>query len=543
MSDDWEAQEDAFFGEAISSSTSTSTSRSKSMSLDAGKIHNKHATKNVNNNNNNSMIDLLKEKAYSLNHLTHDRLRQFSNNIPSQYPAAAARNPPPNSSLLDNDNDCKPSSSAPMTSFRAPSAQPPINPTNISRNTSTNNIYKKITKKALQMQKHLSNQITVAIHTNHCIICGTFAPSPYKYHPFFPSERICAAHNECQITKCTACQRFEPGIGSGREEFSDLQDNDRKLCPACLRTVIVDSQDAIPLWSSVVDFLDIQLGVFFTSLDAAAATAAVAFNNNNDNTCGVGGKSNGGNLEAIKFQMKSIPILIVNHEGLNDPYVKGSGHGQGNTRGLCMYEYRQLPTFLARGKKESIGGGRLKDFLDSKRKQSSSTSAFQTILTSFANTATSTIQQHLRSSRITAILCLKGLPRDLVSSILAHEATHAWFKLHPSFDPIVPIPLKVEEGCCQLVAFIYLSHLEEHYNIIGNGDDYDGNHGKSNYYKNDQPSNLKLCQYFRHCIETDTSEIYGDGFRLAAEAYSKCNSVATVLEHVVAHKCFPSFSL
>ena len=41
----------------------------------------------------------------------------------------------------------------------------------------------------------------------------------------------------------------------------------------------------------------------------------------------------------------------------------------------------------------------------------------------------------------------------------------------------------------------------------------------------------------------DASEIYGDGFRLAAEACSKCDSVVTILEHVVEHECFPSFSL
>lgn len=498
---DWAAQEEAFFGEAVSAPTS----KPKSTSFSQGNVR-----KNSRKEKSTDMIQTLKEKANVINHSAQDRFRQLSSSIPTQYPGASRNTP---SFHSPPQNGCHPRESA------SPAPQPTnyLTPSYISNNpsptihsndtTNTKSKWSKLlTTKVTKFQKHLTKHINETIRTHQCMVCGAFAPTPYRYHPFFPSERICAFHNESEVIKCTACQRFGPGVGSGREEFADLQDNDRKLCPACLRTVIVDSQDAIPLWSSVIEFLDIQLGAFFNPLDTT--------------------KKNGNTLENIKTQMKSIPILIVSHDGLNDTYIRGSGHGKGNTRGLCVYEYRQISTFLNGGK--SIGGGRLKEFLDRKSKQSS-TNIFQTVLTSF-NTATSTIQQHMRSSRVTAILCLKGLPRDLVSSILAHEATHAWFKLHPNFNPSSPIPLQIEEGCCQLVAFLYLSHLERQYNAIANSD---------NCKDGDQPSNLKLCQYFRHCIETDTSEIYGDGFRLAAKAYAKCNSVATILHHVVIHRYFP----
>ena len=61
------------------------------------------------------------------------------------------------------------------------------------------------------------------------------------------------------------------------------------------------------------------------------------------------------------------------------------------------------------------------------------------------------------SVEVSAILCLTGLPSDLTASILAHEATHAWLRLHPDYVWDVPIPPCVEEGLCQLVAYLFLS--------------------------------------------------------------------------------------
>jgi hypothetical protein len=47
---------------------------------------------------------------------------------------------------------------------------------------------------------------------------------------------------------------------------------------------------------------------------------------------------------------------------------------------------------------------------------------------------------------VTAILCLSGLPRDLTASVLAHEATHAWIKLHPRFDVGNPFQFKLKKA-------------------------------------------------------------------------------------------------
>jgi len=49
------------------------------------------------------------------------------------------------------------------------------------------------------------------------------------------------------------------------------------------------------------------------------------------------------------------------------------------------------------------------------------------------------------------------LPSDLTGSILVHDATQAWFRLHPDFDFEIPTPPFVEELLCQLVAYLFLS--------------------------------------------------------------------------------------
>jgi hypothetical protein len=126
-------------------------------------------------------------------------------------------------------------------------------------------------------------------------------------------------------------------------------------------------------------------------------------------------------------------------------------------------------------------------------------------------------------SEITAILCLSGMPRDLTASVLAHEATHAWIKLHPEFKVRKMLPAQVEEGCAQLVAYLFLCDgLEPPRRHNGGG-----------------PSDEKLRQYFKFSIETDDNDIYGEGYRKAAAAYASIG-IEGLLNHVVRHQSFPA---
>uniref|UniRef100_A0A7R9ZT84 Protein DA1-like domain-containing protein n=1 Tax=Craspedostauros australis TaxID=1486917 RepID=A0A7R9ZT84_9STRA len=129
-------------------------------------------------------------------------------------------------------------------------------------------------------------------------------------------------------------------------------------------------------------------------------------------------------------------------------------------------------------------------------------------------------------SSVTAILCLSGLPKDLVASVLAHEATHAWIKLHPKYDMRNPIPPQVEEGCAQLIALLFLNDGLDPAPPLKNND-------------GTGPSDEKLRQYFRFSIETDDNDIYGTGYRKAAQAYSKVG-VLTLMTHVVMYQNFPT---
>ena len=133
------------------------------------------------------------------------------------------------------------------------------------------------------------------------------------------------------------------------------------------------------------------------------------------------------------------------------------------------------------------------------------------------------LTEYCGSVEVSAILCLTGLPSDLTGSILAHEATHAWLSLHPDYVSDVPIPPFVEEGLCQLVAYLFLS---------------EGLPMPSKLSINGEPSEENLRQFFRFSIESDESPVYGLGFRRASEAYAEIG-IEPLLSHVLRYRDFP----
>ncbi|GFH45732.1 hypothetical protein CTEN210_02206 [Chaetoceros tenuissimus] len=315
-----------------------------------------------------------------------------------------------------------------------------------------------------------------------CKICASTIESDhtgrvsYLKHPFFDDEYMCPKHSQDSYRKCTGCFRFEPIARS----FADLNDDNRCVCDACLRTVIVDSDDAKPLWNKVLSFLE-----------------------------------HGLKLPLFK-EMREIPILIVGHDALNAQMASSStGHGLGDstqimTRGLCLSEHQRGLNFLLPHMRFDR---KRSSFLPSNTESNGYT--YFTIPD--ANSSNP-------NSNVTAILCLSGLPSDLTASILAHEATHAWLKLHPHFDIAKPIPPQVEEGCCQLVAMLFLT---------------DGLGCTSATQVDGGPSDLKLRQYFKFSIETARDDVYGEGYRRAARAYAEIG-IEALLSHVVHYQDFPS---
>jgi len=287
-----------------------------------------------------------------------------------------------------------------------------------------------------------------------------------------------------EIRRCAGCHRFEPLFASPTKHFIDVGDSNtgRCVCLACCRTVVTSNDDAVPLWDKVIDFFEGPLGLI---------TSEESVNSSSNSSSSVG---------VTRQDLKRIPVLVVGMEALNDNTQKNGSKHYGShqimTRGLCLSEHNTTKSSSKSGqRRSSIGknGG----------------------------------------VGVTAILILSGLPSDLTASILAHEATHAWIKLHPNFPFTDPLPLRVEEGLCQLVAHLFLN---DGLDSIEHNLTFDTTTAFDN--KDESiPSDEKLRQYFRFCIETDES-VYGEGFRLAARAYAKMG-MQELLYYVALNHDFP----
>jgi hypothetical protein len=348
-------------------------------------------------------------------------------------------------------------------------------------------------------KKHpLHRQCYAELYGLKCTVCSAAMQNDangrvsYMKHPFFEGEYMCPKHSQ-EARRCTGCFRFEPIAAP----FADLNDENRCVCDACLRSVIVDSDDAKPLWAKVMQFLENNLKL------------------------------------PIWPGMKDIPILIVGHNALNDQMMNSTGRHGGSsqimTRGLCLSEHQRgvnfmLPHMRFDRKRSSF----LPSVTATAAATSSNSKSDNNGYTYFQIPDASTSNPN---SNVTAILCLSGLPADLTASILAHEATHAWIKLNPHFHVSKPIPPQVEEGCCQLIAMLFLTDglgcaSARESNGSGNGD---GN----------GPSDQKLRQYFKFSIETASDDTYGEGYRKAARAYAEIG-IEALMSHVVNYQEFPT---
>ncbi len=345
-----------------------------------------------------------------------------------------------------------------------------------------------------------------------CKVCknpipaDSFGRVSYIRHPFFEKEVMCPHHQgDRSVRKCTGCNRYEPQVGGG---FVDLGDDNRCVCDSCLRTVIVDSEDAKPLWGNVLQFFERGLKL------------------------------------PVWNAMRDIPILIVGHDALNDQMRGGhthAGHGGWSeqimtTRGLCLTEHHVGFNFLLPRMRFNQS---MSSFMPSASNAEAVGSARTGAGTGHTYFKIPDASKSNPNTAVTAILCLSGLPSDLTASILAHEACHAWFKLNPDFHISKPIPPQVEEGCCQLIAMLFLNDGLPDVSRDSNTNGYgDGNNGHG-HDDDGSPTNQKLRQYFKFSIESAGDEIYGEGYRLAAKAYAKIG-IEALLSHVVNYQEFPT---
>jgi hypothetical protein len=148
---------------------------------------------------------------------------------------------------------------------------------------------------------------------------------------------------------------------------------------ACARTVVLDSEEARPIFRAVLEFFEAQLCL------------------------------------PVSDEMRSIPVLAVDTHTLNErTQTKPSTHTRAHTRGLCLSEVG-LVRHMTRGNIHW-------DSVQGRLVQTGPAAAV-----------------HLAEQRsVTAILVLHSLPRDLFASILAHETMHAWLRLSPRVQSHLP---------------------------------------------------------------------------------------------------------
>ena len=343
-----------------------------------------------------------------------------------------------------------------------------------------------------QRRQNISRMVQTALVSQiplQCRICNSI-PLMYQCHPFFgPSERICSTHSRDEITKCVSCFRFEPK----HDKFARIGISDATVCPACARTALLDNAAATTLYWEILRF--------FSQIHG---------------------------LDLFQGKMESIPVQLVDEPTLNSKSSSINCNPNSQKRGLCVWSESHyglnipnlpnLPSWMGGGRhsrnREDVSGG-----------------------------VPINRSVGIRHVTVKSIYCLKGLPRSLMGSILAHEAMHAWFGLNPlrrdgvvgeqNHGEIRRIPPVVEEGLCQLASHLYLNHVM----------DLESASASASISGGSGPSDDKLREYFRWSIETDNSPVYGDGFRMAAMAYNEiCDnggSLIDLLQYAMMHKALP----
>ena len=257
--------------------------------------------------------------------------------------------------------------------------------------------------------------------------------------------------------RCVGCNRME----SHRISFVELGDSKKRCaCSSCCRTAQVDSEEASRLWSCVLDFFekDLRLPVWDEMREITVALVSI---------------------DTMEEQMKN-RLTLCSHSSFPNML----------TQGLCLTAENS--------------GWRIKEtclVFDRASRSFIERDAGHSFIVPDAS-------KDDPYSSVTGILCVCGLPRELTISILAHEATHAWFRLHPDTDILKPMPPSVEEGCCQLIAYLLLEALDK------------AEEAGRDSLLGSVSRNKQLRQQLKLRIESDESDIFGQGYRVAAQACS-----------------------
>jgi len=132
---------------------------------------------------------------------------------------------------------------------------------------------------------------------------------------------------------------------------------------------------------------------------------------------------------------------------------------------------------------------------------------------------------------VTGILILYGLPRLQTGYIIAHEMMHAYLRLKGFRN----LSIEVEEGICQVLSYLWL----ESEIIAGSSSNVASSSSAPAVKKGTMTEfEKKLGASIKNQIETDSSEVYGGGFRAGYPAVQRYGLRRT-LDHIKMTGVFP----
>ncbi|PRW57350.1 DA1 isoform X1 [Chlorella sorokiniana] len=119
-----------------------------------------------------------------------------------------------------------------------------------------------------------------------------------------------------------------------------------------------------------------------------------------------------------------------------------------------------------------------------------------------------------------AIFLRYGMSRLQAGSVLAHEHMHACLQVGTRADQ--PLPIWMEEGMCQLAAYLYLEDLLDRGSLS-------------------QPGRT-LCKVLMEGLRDETNPVYGGGFRAAHRAWTgmQWRGLSHMVAYMRQHGRFPT---
>ncbi|GAX75548.1 hypothetical protein CEUSTIGMA_g2991.t1 [Chlamydomonas eustigma] len=294
-------------------------------------------------------------------------------------------------------------------------------------------------------------------------------------------------HTACHKTKfhpvCAVCSNFIPERLDGLIQFKELSFWHQKVCMHHLTSSATSSATSSDIRSQVVQCCSCsryqsQRGPQFVNLEEGRnlcleCVSSVVLDTKDAQPL---------YEDVLNFYTSMgmqhphhAPFVLVDSKTLNEYSSREGRDSSGgpifHVRGLCLATvYRSVPTVVR---------------------------SFGALGLNVRSVATPLEHQARTTCSVSAILVMYGLPRLLTGCIIAHELMHAWLRMRN----VASLDAQVEEGMCQLMALLWLDRQHD-------------------TLKRDEMQQ-RLASYFSYQIREDTSVVYGEGFRIAYDAFQK----------------------